>query len=283
MSEDRNLAGKVGVVTGAGRGIGRAIALALAGAGASVVCVARGLGGIEATADTINATGGRAIAVATDVSHAHDVQRLASKTIQEFGKIDILVNSAGVYGPIGPVVNNEVAEWFRTVEVNLGGVFLCSKAFLPYMIEQHGGKIINLSGGGATSVRPNFSCYAASKAAVVRFTECLAAEVALFNVQVNAISPGGVYTPMVERVIEEGSAAGSDALAEAVRIKASGDANLARVKALAIFLAGEESDGLTGRLISAVWDDWESIPGQIEALMQSDAFTLRRVSPRGNT
>jgi 3-oxoacyl-[acyl-carrier protein] reductase len=276
-----SLAGKVGVVTGAGRGIGRAIALALAEAGASVVCAARGLREIEATADTINATGRQAIAVATDVSHPDDVRRLTRQTIQGFGKVDILVNTAGVYGPIGPVVDNDVAEWFRTLEVNLGGVFLCSKAFLPYLIEQRSGKIVNLSGGGATSARPNFSCYAASKAAVVRFTECLAAEVAPFNVQVNTISPGGVYTQMVERVIQDGNAAGNNALAEALRIKATGDANLERVKALVIFLAGEASDGLTGRLISAVWDDWESIPTRLEALMQSDAFTLRRISPRG--
>jgi NAD(P)-dependent dehydrogenase (short-subunit alcohol dehydrogenase family) len=271
------LRNKVAVVTGGGRGIGRAIALAFAREGAHLVLASRTLPEVEATAAEARALEAEALALRADVSQAQDVEAMLAFALAHFGKIDILVNNAAVQPPIGPLWENDPQEWLRTLLINLGGVFLCCRAVVPLMIRQGGGKIINLSGGGATSPRPCFSAYAASKAAVVRLTETLAEELKPFNVQVNAIAPGAVYTRMTEEVLAAGTAAGQKAVAEAARLKREGRGPEAAAE-LAVFLASEESNGLTGRLISAVWDDWRSIPGRIAQVMASDLYTLRRIT-----
>jgi len=270
---------RVAVVTGAGRGIGREIALGLAREGASVVAAARTVAEIESTAREIASRGGAAIAVPVDVSDAQQVSALAGAALDRFGRIDVLVNNAGTFGPIGPLVSNDSDAWVNTVMVNLVGTFLCTRAVLPDMVERRRGKIINLSGGGAASSRPNFTAYSASKAAIIRFTESVAREVAEHNVQVNAMAPGPVFTRLTESILRAGEAAGTEALEEAYRQQRSGNPTLPDAVALAVFLASDESDGLSGRFISAVWDDWRSIPSQMRELASSDLYTLRRVVP----
>lgn len=275
-----SLSHKVAIVTGAGRGIGQAIALAFAGEGASVVVTSRTPAEIEETAAQVQALGGRALAVQADVAIQAHVVRMVDQTIQSFGTVDILVNNAGLLGPIGPSVENEADDWTRTVMVNLVGTFLCCQAVLPIMIEQRRGKIINLSGGGATGPRPNFSAYAASKAAVVRFTETLAEEVKGHNIQVNAIAPGAAATRMQNEIIVAGDAAGEQAVDEAQRVLETGGTPLDKPAALAVFLASDQSDGLTGKLVSAPHDDWQSWDGDhIAELMSAPWFTLRRLDP----
>jgi 3-oxoacyl-[acyl-carrier protein] reductase len=146
------------------------------------------------------------------------------------------------------------------------------------MIKQCSGKIINLSGGGAASPHPCFSAYATSKAAVVRFTETISEEVKEFNVQANAIAPGGIATRLQDEVIAAGELAGAEALANAKKIKATGGTPLDKPASLAVFLASDESKGLTGKLISAVWDDWQNMGTQISDIMSSDIYTLRRIT-----
>ena len=271
---------RVAILTGAGRGIGRAIALALAGKGASVVVVSRTLSEIEETATQVQALGGRAVAIQADVASQADVARMVDQTVQAFGTVDILVNNAGVQGPIGPLVENDAEGWIRTVMVNLVGTFLCCQAVLPVMIQQRRGKIINLSGGGATGPRPNFSAYGASKAAVVRLTETLAEEVKPYNIQVNAIAPGAAATRMQKEIVAAGDAAGEQALAEAQRVLETRGTPLDRPAALAVFLASDESDGLTGRLIAVAHDDWQSWDAhRIAEVMSAPWFTLRRMDP----
>jgi len=268
---------KVAIVTGAGRGIGRAIALAFAKEGAEVVLASRTLSQIEETSEKVRALGGRAMAVRADVSKREDVENLVRSAIKEFGRVDILVNNAGVQGPIGPLVTNDIDNWIQTVHINLIGTFLCCRAVLPGMMERRQGKIINLSGGGATSSRPRFTAYGSSKTAVVRLTEALAEEVKEFNIQVNAISPGAVNTKMLYEVLEAGEAAGEKALAAARRQLETGGTPHEVVATLAVFLASDESDGLTGRLISAVWDDWQRMSERIPEIMSTDMYTLRRI------
>jgi 3-oxoacyl-[acyl-carrier protein] reductase len=269
---------RVAIVTGSGRGIGRAIALAMAEQGADVVVAARTLAELEATAARIRSLGRRALIVQADVSAKQEVKAMVNGALGEFGRIDILVNNAGVQPPIGPLWENDPDEWLRTILINLGGVFLCCQAVIPVMIRQGGGKIINLSGGGATSPRPFFSAYAASKAAIVRLTETLAEEVKQHNIQVNAIAPGVVTTRMTEQVLAAGPAAGEEMLARSRRQKETGGVPPERAAALALFLASDESDGLTGRLISAVWDDWRSLPSRLEKVMATELYTLRRIT-----
>jgi len=229
-------------------------------------------------ATQVGALGRRALALKVDVSKREDVKRMVRSTIHEFGKVDILVNNAGILGPVGPVVDNDVKEWIKTVNINLIGAFICTKMVLPIMIERRQGKIINLSGGGATGPRPRFSAYAASKAALVRFTETLAEEVKEFNIQVNAIAPGALNTRMHDQVLAVGEAAGERELALSRRVKNGKVTPFEVPAALAVFLASDESDGLTGRLISAVWDDQRGMSKErIEEIMSKELYTLRRI------
>ncbi len=271
------LAGKAAIITGAGRGIGKAVALAFAQEGADVLVASRTLSEVAETAEEARALGRHALALKVDVSNRDEVERMVAQALEEFGKLDILVNSAGIYGAIGPLVDNDPEKWVQTVRINLFGSFFCARAVLPVMIRQRRGKIINLSGGGATSPLPNFSAYASSKAAIVRLTETLAEEIKGFNIQVNAIAPGGVNTRLTDEILAAGAAAGEEMLARTHQQKETGGVPPERAAALAVFLASEDSDGLSGRLISAVWDDWESMNGRIDQIMASDLYTLRRV------
>jgi 3-oxoacyl-[acyl-carrier protein] reductase len=274
-----SLAGQVALVTGAGRGIGRAIALAFAAEGTAVVAVARTLSEVEETAALVRASGQRALAVAADVSNWQSVQEMVNHAVQEFGSIHVLVNNAGVQGPIGPLVEDDVERWTQTVQVNLIGAFLCCKAVLPIMMRQCWGRIINLSGGGATGPRPNFSAYSASKAAVVRLTETLAEEVKSHNIQVNAIAPGAVNTRMLDEVLAAGEAAGGE-WAVAQQRKAQGGTPAELAAELVLFLASDASGGLTGKLISAPHDDWRTWDAErITELVDSPWYTLRRIDP----
>jgi 3-oxoacyl-[acyl-carrier protein] reductase len=269
---------KVAIVTGAGRGIGRAIAIAFGREGANVVAASRTLSEVSDTAKEIEALGRQCLPLRADILSRDDVEDMVRKTLEMFGRIDILVNNAGMLGPIGPLHENNIDEWIKTVHVNLIGTFLCCRAVLPVMIRQGRGKIINLSGGGAAYPKPNFSAYACSKAAVVRLTETLAEEVKDYNIQVNAIAPGAIKTRMVEQIVEAGEAAGETALADARRVLEDGGAGFEPVTSLAVFLASDESDGLTGRLISAIWDDWRSLDkDEIKEIMRKGYYTLRRI------
>ncbi|MFC1904351.1 SDR family NAD(P)-dependent oxidoreductase [Chloroflexota bacterium] len=271
---------KIAIVTGASRGIGKAIAIAFAQEGADVVVVSRSLPEVEETAAQVKAWGRRALALRVDVSNKGDVTHMADSAIEEFGKIDILVNNAGIQGPIGLIIEADMEQWIQAVNTNLIGTLICARVVLPFMLKCRQGKIINLSGGGATYPRPYFSAYASSKAAVVRLTETLAEEVKGFNIQVNAIAPGAVNTRMLEQVLAAGEAAGEEALAEARQQLETSGTPPERAASLAVFLASNESDGLTGRLISAVWDNWQGMSGHILEIMSSDLYTLRRISPK---
>ena len=271
-----NLSHKVAIVTGAGRGIGRAIALAFAGEGADVVAVSRTIPEVEQTASEIKARGRKSLAIKADVSNQQDVQEMIALTLKEFGKVDILVNNAGVLGPIGPTWENNIEEWIRTVHINLVGTFLCSRAVLPFMMNQRWGRIINLSGGGAAYPNPRFSAYASSKAAVVRFTETLAEEVKDFNITVNVIAPGLVNTRMQEEILKTGGKAGKKALEKAMKAKEEG-VSPELAASLVVFLSSEEAGRITGKFISAVWDDWKNLPSRLREIQEGELFTLRRI------
>ena len=273
------LKGKVAIVTGGGRGIGKAIACAFATEGADVVVVSRTPAEVEETATEVQALGSHALAMKIDVSNRKEVEKMVSTVTRQFDKVDILVNNASTQTPIGLVVESDPEQWLKTITINLWGTFLCSRAVLPIMMESRQGKIINLSGGGAASSRPYFTAYATSKAAVVRFTETLAEEVKELNIQVNSISPGAVNTRMLEEVLSAGGMAGAKATAEAKQQLETGGTPPEKAAALAVFLASDDSNGLTGRLISAVWDEWEDMAQQAHSITGTDLYTLRRITP----
>jgi NAD(P)-dependent dehydrogenase (short-subunit alcohol dehydrogenase family) len=272
---------KVAVIVGAGRGIGEAIALRFAAEGAKLVLSARTAPELQAVTEFVNAADGTASFVVADVTSPPEVASLVQKSIELFGRIDILVNAVGTYGPIGRAWEVDAKEWANTFAANLFGPFLVCQSVLPHMIRAGRGKIINFSGGGATSPLCRFSAYGVSKAALVRLTETLAEEVKEFNIQVNAIAPGAVDTKLQDSVLAAGERAG-DLLVRIRRLRETGEGGTPReVPAeLAVFLASEASRNLTGRLISAPNDKWESWTDErIEQVMSRPWFTLRRMDP----
>lgn len=278
------LNGKVAIITGANQGLGLEISRKYVNAGASIIICARN-GDLLSKAQK-ELTGGLAPGqviemVPTDVSDIQSVEQLVKAALQRFSRIDILVNNAGIYGPMGPIEEVDWAQWIRAIEINLLGSILMSRAVLPTMKRQQKGKIIQLSGGGATNPMPNISAYAVSKAAIVRFSETLAEEVREYNIDVNAIAPG----PLNSRMLDEVLAAGPEKVGQAffdksIKQKESGGAGFDQGAKLAVFLASDASNGITGKLISALWDNWEHWPEHIDELLSSDVYTLRRIAGR---
>jgi NAD(P)-dependent dehydrogenase (short-subunit alcohol dehydrogenase family) len=269
---------KVAVITGAGRGIGQAIAVAFAREGARVVLGARNEAELRETGARVEAAGSEPLIVPTDVTDRAQAERLAAAAVERFGRIDILVNNAGISGPIGPLQDNDIAEWVDTINVNLTGTFLVCRAVIPVMVGQGSGRIINLSGAGAANAWSNMSAYCSSKVAVVRLTEVLAQELEQKGITVNALGPGSVHTTMWDKMTEDAAQAGATFIHETgLRVTSGGGASIDECAELAVWLAGEESAGLTGRLISAATDDFRGLPPRIAEIMAGDAYTLRRV------
>ena len=271
---------KVALITGAGRGIGRAIALAYAGEGANLALAARSLNELEKTAQAAQSLGASTCIVSVDVTDQAAVDEMVRQALAHFGRIDFLVNNAGIVGPIGAVEDNDVESWLRTIQVNLVGTYLCCRAVIPAMAAGGGGRIINLSGSGATSAPYHLSAYGSSKAAIIRLTEILSLELSDKNIQVNALGPGSIHTNMWEEITDGAQAVGDTELYEfGLQITGGGGAPIDRAAELAVWLASDESKGLSGRLIHAVMDDFPSLTPQISEIMASDLYTLRRDEP----
>jgi NAD(P)-dependent dehydrogenase (short-subunit alcohol dehydrogenase family) len=220
-------------------------------------------------------------AQAADVSSEADVDRLARRALALFPQVHVLINNAGVQGPAGAIEDVDWADWVRTLEINVMGSVLTCRALVPHFKQHRYGKIIQLSGGGATSPMPRLSAYAASKAAVVRFVESLALEVSASGIDVNALAPGALDTRMLDEVLAAGPARVGQAYYDRmVKTKETGGTPLTAGAALAVFLGSAESDGITGRLISAVWDPWTELPDRRDDLKATDIYTLRRIVPR---
>lgn len=279
-----SLRGKVAVVTGANQGLGLEIARQYVRSGASVMMCARDHGRLStAAANLITvADGGQRVEwMAADVACLDDVTKVVDATLSHFGQIDVLVNNAGIYGPMGMIETVDWKEWVKAIEVNLLGSVQMCRAVLPTMKVRGKGKIIQISGGGATNPLPGLSAYAASKAAIVRFAETLAEEVSGNGIEVNAIAPGALNTRLLDEVLAAGSEkVGAAFFSKAVKQKESGGTPLTVGAELAVFLASDQSNGITGKLISAVWDDWKTWSQHLEELRSSDVYTLRRISGR---
>ena len=272
------LDGQAAIITGAGRGIGRAIALTYAREGARLALAARNDSELDEVVSEVSSLGAEAIAVRTDVTSQMATDRLARRTVERFGRIDVLVNNAGTSGPIGPLQDNDIAEWVDTINVNLTGTFLVCRAVIPVMLRQGGGRIINLSGAGVANAWSNMSAYCASKAAVVRMTEVLAQELEPQGIFVNALGPGSVHTSMWEKMTEQAAEAGADFIHQlGERVLSGGGASIDDCAELAVWLASGESGELTGRIISAAADDFRSLTPKIPEIMAGDAYTLRVV------
>lgn len=274
------LRGRVALVTGGAGGIGSTIAGALANEGAAVILLGRSENRLQAKAAVLQSIGHTVSWVRGDVTDPEAMRDAVSSILNTYDRLDILVNCAGRYGPFGPVHRVDPEAWAANVRTNLVGAFNAIWAVVPAMIQGgRGGTIICLSGGGASKGRPTFSAYASSKAGVVRLAETIAEELRPHNIAVYVIAPGGVYSEMTEELLSSRTAAASEDVAEAERIKTTGGTAPRRIGELAVFLASGAGHPLTGRFISAVWDDWEAMARQAEAAALGEFYTLRRLVP----
>jgi NAD(P)-dependent dehydrogenase (short-subunit alcohol dehydrogenase family) len=265
------------VVTGGSSGIGAEIVKALANDGHQVYTCARRRDRLDAVTegDTI------ARGFVCDVGDEAQVRAFAAWIGEQTAAIDVLINCAGAFGAIGPVAETDSAAWFDTIRVNLFGTYLVTRQLLPSLASSPDPRIVNVSGGGAFSPFPNYSAYACSKAAIVRLTECLAAELAPQGIMVNALAPGFIPTEAHEKTLEAGAErAGALHFKRTQAVLAEGGASLVAVVECLKAMISPRAHGLTGKTISANFDPWrtDAFFERLADITRSDLWTMRRVN-----
>ena len=261
------------MITGATRGLGRIIAEHFLSLGYNVAICSKSKDSCRQIETLFSKWGKNLFVSQADVAAEKQMAEWVEKTAAKFGKIDVLINNAGIYGPVGKIFQNDSAAWIETMAVNCFGIFYACKHVIPHMIQKKFGRIINLSGGGATTPMPGYSAYSTSKAAVVRLTETMALELKEHGITVNAIAPGFIATDIHHATLKAGeNAAGPFYQKTAEKMAAGGDDPMYAAK-LAAFLASGDCR-ITGKLISAVFDNWN----QFQSIdLHKDLYTLRRI------
>ena len=277
------------IITGGTLGLGLAIVREFLNEGANVLFCARSRDAVSRLQDELTRllrTGQKLIGLPCDVSSPREVENMFAQFADELGVLHVLVNNAGVYGPKGSSEDVSWQDWMRAIEINLYGTLLPCRAAIPLMKKSGRGKIVNLSGGGATNPLPRLSAYAASKAAVVRLTETLAEELRDFRIEINAIAPGALNTRLLDEVLQAGpEIVGETFYKKSLQQAKEGGVPLEKGARLCVYLASKASDGITGKLLSAQWDPWENLQSHFDDIANSDIYTLRRIIPkdRGKT
>ena len=292
VSDDQKLG--TALITGASQGLGKFLAECFWRAGYDLLLVSRNITSLQNLAEELRSTvshsdsedvGLRRIAVyACDFASPSSLDEFIKTLYLEHKSLDVLINNAAIQGPVGSSADiwaNNPSKWNEAIQIDLLSPIELSSRLIPLLAKSGKGSIINLSGGGATGPRANFAAYATAKAGLVRFSETLAEEVNSLGIRVNCIAPGAMKTAMMEEVISIGpTLAGIKEYEAAKKIFTTSGASMKKVAALALFLAGTQSLGVTGRLISAMWDNWGILSNEVQALKNSDLFTLRRISGR---
>jgi len=272
---------RIALITGASRGLGAHLASRFWHAGWSLVLVARDESALVDACVTFERRPLQTLElVSCDLVSIDQIKKLSVLLKEKYQSLELLINNAAIQGPIGSLEQNDFDEWLEALTINfLAPVLLC-KELIPLLNKASNASIINLSGGGATGPRPSFSSYASSKAALVRFSETIADELRAKNIRVNCIAPGAMKTSMLEEVLAFPENAGERELELAKKVLSEGGASMDKVADLMLFLASDAGKGITGKLISAAWDNWEEWPNHISELNKTDAFTLRRIVGR---
>jgi 3-oxoacyl-[acyl-carrier protein] reductase len=222
----------------------------------------------------IEHAGGSALRLRADTGDYEQVSAAVERMRVQFGAHpQVLICSAAILGPIGRFVESNPKSWTEVVQTNLVGVLNACRAVLPHMQERRSGKIIILSGGGSTPARPNFAVHEATKTALIRFVEALAEEVSDDNIQVNGLAPGGAYTHMTDQILAAGERAGWEEIEEAKQVRMTGGVTAEKQIELALFLASEQSNHISGRLIH-VQDDWKRLK---DKTISPELYRFRRV------
>ncbi len=277
------LLNKNAIITGASRGLGREIAKEFVKAGANIVICARNKKEINKVRTELRPFCKKnqiIIAAATDISSEKAAKKLIDNSIAKLGSIQIVVNNAGITGAINTIESVDCNEWKKAIEVNLYGPLYIMHHLLPHFKKQKYGKILNISGGGATAPLRGLSAYAASKTALARLTETIALEVAQYNIDCNSIAPGALNTQMLDQIVSAGpNILGKEYYGKMLENQKKTTDSFGPAIQLCVFLASEKSDGISGKIISAIWDSWQTFPQNRNQIMNSDVFTLRRITP----
>ncbi|CAA9310825.1 MAG: hypothetical protein AVDCRST_MAG61-1705 [uncultured Friedmanniella sp.] len=271
--EQPKLAGQVAVVTGAGRGLGRAMALRLAAEGAHVAVAARSGDQVAETARLVSEGGGRATAFSVDVSDAGAVEQMIAQVERDAGPVDLLVNNAAVITPLGPVWEVAPEEWWRLMEINVFGTFLCARAVLAQMTTRGHGRIVNVASGAGIESPPYMSGYVASKAAVIRLSEELAAQTEPHGIAVFAIDPGWMSTSMTDYLANSEQGLRWAPLARSL-FGSEAHVPVSRAADLVVTLATGLADSLSGRFLT-VWDDVDELLGRRDQVLREDLLRVR--------
>jgi NAD(P)-dependent dehydrogenase (short-subunit alcohol dehydrogenase family) len=271
-------------ISGGSRGLGFLLSQTFINNGANVAICGRSKPELLRAIQTLEEQSGAFQTVrgyVVDVSDRVQVEQMAAQVIREIGPIDSLICNAGVLGPMGSFLENDLDEWIHALNVNLVGTLYLVYSFLPQMVERGAGKVIQLSGGGASNPLPGLTSYAASKAAVIRFIETLAKEYSKFGIDINGVAPGMLKTRLLDEMLDAGpERVGSELFQRSVRKSSDEFDSSDQACELIKFLASEESNGISGKLISAEWDNWREWPNHLESLQNSDLYTLRRIVGR---
>ena len=256
------------VVAGASRGIGAAICKRLESRGHELWSLARNPAERERS-------------TRCDVSVWKEVARASDRVAESWPHVDAVLCVAAIQGAIGPAMAADPAKWSATIRVNLDGTYFVIRAFWELLRRApRRGKIVCFSGGGATKARPNFSAYAASKTGVIRLVETLAEEWKDVPVDINAIAPGTITTDMTRETAASGpEVVGAAEYEQATKQIGGAGQPIDRALDLVEWLLSEKSDGISGRLLSAQWDPWQTLATKRDALRATDVFTLRRIVP----
>lgn len=275
-----SLENKTVLITGGSLGIGYAISGKCAEAGAKVIIASRTEDDLKKAIRKLNRISDKGHSYKIlDVSDKQQVSQFADEIRKKEGCIDGLVNCAGIYGPIGTLNDIDIEHFVKAININLlGTVFMCH--YFSQLMKNRKAKIVNYSGGGAATPFPNYSAYAVSKIGIVRLTENLSQELKLHGIEVNCIAPGFVVTRLHQQTIEAGDKAGSSFLANTKEQIEKGGVPPDIAAELTVFLLSAESNGITGKFISAPWDSWRDSAFIEKLKSDKDFATLRRIDDK---
>lgn len=274
---------KIIMITGASRGLGKFLSEYFIDIGHDLILVSSNIEKLKRNIKDINLASTQKLHIVSANFLEKEFEKKMFSSIEKFSKnIDVLINNAATQSPIGPFVDTDFEEWEKNFKVNFVSTALVIKKTIPFMNNKSGGSIINISGGGSTSPRPNLSAYACSKTALVRLTETLSYELAQknLNININAISPGAMPTTMMKELLDFPDEIVGKHEKDLAKQTLSSSSEMDSVGKLCDFLISSSARNITGKLISAKWDNWIKWPKNSEKLDKGDLYTLRRITSR---
>ena len=272
---------KTAIITGGTSGLGLVLVKTFLQKQCNVVFCARTAKDVQLVTAELSNYKDKLVGIVGDIRAAETSNLLITSALSIFKSVDIVISNAGVQGPIGPIEANNVQDWKEALDINLYGPIYLTRAALPIFKENRSGKLIFVSGGGATSPMPMFSSYATAKAGLIRFMETVAMETREYGITVNAVAPGALKTRFTQAVLDAGEKlAGKEAYNSNLQRETNGGADPQLAANLCYFLASQASQQITGKLISAQWDNWPELNMFAESLAISDIYTLRRITEK---